>query len=163
MVPRLPVPPGVHIHAACRTSVVHRFYPCSTGASNRMKINDANIGNDQSLFLIAGPDSLETPALALDIAGHMTELCRELNVPYVFKGSFDKANRSSHASYRGPGLEAGLDTLTRVQRDIGIPVTTDVHVTEQITPVAAVVDLLQTPAFLCRQTDFIQAVAARAR
>lgn len=125
-----------------------------------MKLNGVEIGNDQPLFLIAGPDSLESTALAVDVAGHMAELCRELNVAYVFKGSFDKANRSSHTSYRGPGMAAGLETLAAVKRDIGVPVTTDVHVEAQIARVARVVDLLQTPAFLCRQTDFIQAVAA---
>lgn len=125
-----------------------------------MKLCGTEIGNDQPVFLIAGPDSLESRALALDIAGHMAELCRELDVPYVFKGSFDKANRSSHDSYRGPGLDAGLETLAAVKRDIGVSVTTDVHVEAQIKPVARVADLIQTPALLCRQTDFIQAVAA---
>jgi len=125
-----------------------------------MKLAGADIGTDRPLFLIAGPDSLESTRLAVDVAGHMAELCRELGVPYVFKGSFDKANRSSHDSYRGPGMAAGLETLATVKRELGVAVTTDVHVEAQIAPVAAVVDLLQTPAFLCRQTDFIQAVAA---
>lgn len=125
-----------------------------------MKLCGFEAGQDQPLFLIAGPDSLESTELALDVAGHMTELCRELSIPYIFKGSFDKANRSSHTSYRGPGLDVGLQTLAAVKRELNIPVTTDVHVEAQIEPVAAVVDLLQTPAFLCRQTDFIQAVAA---
>src|SRR5699024_4631743 len=128
-----------------------------------MQFCGTHIGNGQPLFLIAGPDSLESTELALDVAGHMAELCHELDVLYVFKGSFDKANRSSHNSYRGPGMVAGLETLAAVKRDIGVPVTTDVHVEAQIAPVAAVVDLLQTPAFLCRQTDFIQAVAASGR
>lgn len=125
-----------------------------------MKIGGFDIGSDQPLFLIAGPDSLESTELALDVAGHMAELCHELNVAYVFKGSFDKANRSSHDSYRGPGLDAGLQTLAAVRRELDVPVTTDVHVEAQVAPVARVVDMLQTPAFLCRQTDFIQTVAA---
>ncbi len=125
-----------------------------------MNLCGFEVGPDRPLFLIAGPDSLESTALAVDVAGHMAELCRELNLPYIFKGSFDKANRSSHDSYRGPGIEAGLETLATVKREIGVPVTTDIHVHAQIAPVAEVVDLLQTPAFLCRQTDFIQAVAA---
>ena len=125
-----------------------------------MKLCDFEVGLDKPLFLIAGPDSLETPQLAVDVAGHMAELTRELGIGYIFKGSFDKANRSSGESYRGPGMEEGLDILARVKREIGVPVTTDVHVESQIAPVSAVVDLLQTPAFLCRQTDFIQAVAA---
>lgn len=125
-----------------------------------MKLCGFEVGHDQPLFLIAGPDSLESTELALDVAGHMAELCRELHIPYIFKGSFDKANRSSHDSYRGPGMDAGLQTLAAVKRELDIPVTTDVHVEAQIKPVAAAVDLLQTPAFLCRQTDFIQAVAA---
>lgn len=129
-------------------------------ADGRMNLAGIDIGPDQPLCLIAGPDSLESRQLSLDVAGHVAEICRELGIGYVFKGSFDKANRSSHASYRGPGMAEGLDTLAAVQRDIGVPVTTDVHVEAQVAPVATVVDLLQTPAFLCRQTDFIQAVAA---
>lgn len=125
-----------------------------------MKFCGSTIDADQPLFLIAGPDSLESESLVLDVAGQMAEMCRELGILYVFKGSFDKANRSSHDSYRGPGLSAGLQMLEAVKREIGVPVTTDVHTEEQIAPVAKVVDLLQTPAFLCRQTDFIQAVAA---
>lgn len=125
-----------------------------------MNLGGFDVGSDQRLFLIAGPDSLESTELALDVAGHMAALCRELKIPYVFKGSFDKANRSSHDSYRGPGMDAGLKTLAAVKRELNVPVTTDVHSEAQVTPVAAVVDLLQTPAFLCRQTDFIQAVAA---
>ncbi|RJS95325.1 3-deoxy-8-phosphooctulonate synthase [Salinisphaera sp. Q1T1-3] len=125
-----------------------------------MKIDDFTVGIDRPLFLIAGPDSLESTQLAVDVAGHVAEICRELGIGYVFKGSFDKANRSSHTSYRGPGIEAGLESLATVRREIGVPVTTDVHTDAQVGPVAEVVDVLQTPAFLCRQTDFIQAVAA---
>jgi len=124
------------------------------------RIADIGIGADKPLFLIAGPDSLESEQMAMDVAGHVSEICRNLGIGYVFKGSFDKANRSSHASYRGPGLDEGLRILAKVKQEIGVPVTTDVHVESQVAPVAAVVDLLQTPAFLCRQTDFIQTVAA---
>lgn len=125
-----------------------------------MNFGGFEIGQSAPFFLIAGPDSLESRQLCLDIAGHVAELCRELNIGYVFKGSFDKANRSSGDSYRGPGLAQGLEMLAAVKHEIGVPVTTDVHVPAQVGPVAEVVDLLQTPAFLCRQTDFIQTVAA---
>lgn len=125
-----------------------------------MNLAGFDIGGNAPLFLIAGPDSLESKQLSIDIAGHVAEICADLGIGYVFKGSFDKANRSSHASYRGPGLDAGLETLAAVKREIGVPVTTDVHVEAQVEPVSVVVDMLQTPAFLCRQTDFIQAVAA---
>lgn len=125
-----------------------------------MKLADFTVGGDAPLFLIAGPDSLESQQLAVDVAGHVAEICRDLGIGYVFKGSFDKANRSSHASYRGPGMAAGLQTLAAVKEQIGVPVITDVHTPDQAQPVAEVVDVLQTPAFLCRQTDFIQAVAA---
>ena len=125
-----------------------------------MNLCGFEVGLDQPLFLIAGPDSLESKALAVEVAGKVAEICAELGIGYIFKGSFDKANRSSGDSYRGPGMETGLDTLAAVKREVGVPVTTDVHVEAQIAPVAAVVDLLQTPAFLCRQTDFIHAVAA---
>ncbi|MES1925177.1 3-deoxy-8-phosphooctulonate synthase [Salinisphaera sp. T31B1] len=125
-----------------------------------MRLCGFDVGADRPMFLIAGPDSLESPQLALDVAGTLAELTRELGIGYIFKGSFDKANRSSGDSYRGPGIDDGLDMLARVKREIGVPVTTDVHVEAQVAPVAEVVDLLQTPAFLCRQTDFIQQVAA---
>src|SRR5699024_7610271 len=98
--------------------------------------------------------------LCHDIAGHLAEICSDLGLGYVFKGSFDKANRSSHDSYRGPGLEEGLAILEEVKRDNAVAVTTDVHVEAQVAPVSRVVDMIQTPAFLCRQTDFIQTVAA---
>lgn len=125
-----------------------------------MRLGGFEIGGERQLFLIAGPDSLESRQLAVDVAGHVAEICAELDIGYVFKGSFDKANRSSHNSYRGPGVEQGLATLAAVKRELGVAVTTDVHVEAQVAPVAEVVDLLQTPAFLCRQTDFIQTVAA---
>lgn len=128
-----------------------------------MNLCGFEVGPRAPLFVIAGPDTLESPQLALDVAGHLAEVTRELGIPYVFKGSFDKANRSSHDSYRGPGLEAGLKVLQSVREQIGVPVLTDVHTEEQIAPVAEVVDVLQTPAFLCRQTDFIQRVAASGR
>lgn len=125
-----------------------------------MNLADFDVGGDAPFFLIAGPDSLESQQLSIDVAGHVAEICADLGIGYVFKGSFDKANRSSHTSYRGPGLDTGLETLAAVKCEIGVPVTTDVHVEAQVEPVSVVVDMLQTPAFLCRQTDFIQAVAA---
>ena len=124
-----------------------------------MKLCGFDIGLDQPLFLIAGPCTAESEQLCLDVAGHMKELTNKLGVPYIFKASYDKANRSSGQSPRGPGMEQGLEWLARVRREIGVPVLTDVHGTDQIAAVAAIVDVLQTPAFLCRQTDFIQAVA----
>jgi 2-dehydro-3-deoxyphosphooctonate aldolase (KDO 8-P synthase) len=110
-------------------------------------------------FLIAGPDTLESMQLCLDVAGHLAEVTRRLGIPYVFKGSFDKANRTSVKSYRGPGVEDGLKILQAVRDQIGVPVLTDVHEDTPISEVAEVVDVLQTPAFLCRQTNFIQNVA----
>lgn len=124
-----------------------------------MRLAGHEIGPDRPLFLIAGPDTLESEAMVLEVAGTLAETTRELGIVYVFKGSFDKANRTSHTSYRGPGLDAGLRMLETVQREIGVPVLTDVHEIGHIGEVASVVDVLQTPAFLCRQTDFIQAVA----
>ena len=124
-----------------------------------MQMGPYTVGLDQPLFLIAGPDTLESEALCLQVAGHLKELTGELGIPYVFKGSFDKANRTSVKSYRGPGLDGGLQILETVQRQVGVPVLTDVHEDTPIDEVAAVVDVLQTPAFLCRQTNFIQNVA----
>jgi len=120
-----------------------------------MQIGSIKIGLDQPFFLIAGPDTLESESLALEVAGHLAEVTRELGIGYIFKGSFDKANRTSLNSYRGPGLEEGLRILAKVKNEIGVPVTTDVHEYTPIDEVASVVDLIQTPAFLCRQTDFI--------
>ncbi|MAA75231.1 MAG: 3-deoxy-8-phosphooctulonate synthase [Salinisphaeraceae bacterium] len=128
-----------------------------------MKLCGREVGADQPLFLMAGPDSLESEALCVEVAGQVDEIARRLGMLYIFKGSFDKANRSSHDSYRGPGLDDGLKILQAVRTQIGVPVVTDVHEIGQIEPVAEVVDVLQTPAFLCRQTDFIQAVAASGR
>jgi 2-dehydro-3-deoxyphosphooctonate aldolase (KDO 8-P synthase) len=124
-----------------------------------VKLAGREIGNSAPLFLIAGPCVIESQTLVEHVAGHMVELCARLGVGYVFKASFDKANRSSAGSFRGPGLEKGLAILEKVRRDLKVPVLTDVHDDTQIDAVASVVDVLQTPAFLCRQTDFIQNVA----
>jgi len=117
------------------------------------------VGLDEPLFLIAGPDTLESVDLCLDVAGHLKALTRRLGMAYVFKGSFDKANRTSVKSYRGPGLDEGLRMLQAVREQIGVPVLTDVHEDTPLDAVAEVVDVIQTPAFLCRQTNFIQNVA----
>ena len=125
-----------------------------------MKLCGFDVGIDQPLFLIAGPCTAESLELCVDVAGQMKEICARLGVPYIFKASYDKANRSSGKSVRGPGLDGGLHILSEVRRQIGVPVLTDVHGEDEIAAVASVVDVLQTPAFLCRQTDFIHAVAA---
>ncbi len=125
-----------------------------------MKLCGFDAGLDQSLFLIAGPCVIESQQMALDTAGQLQEICRELGLPFIYKSSYDKANRSSGKSFRGFGLDAGLKILGEVKAQLNVPVLTDVHSIEEIAPVAAVVDVLQTPAFLCRQTDFIQAVAS---
>ena len=124
-----------------------------------MQLCGFDIGPRRPLFLIAGPCVIESRQLALDTAGTLKELCDDLGVPLVYKSSFDKANRSSARSFRGPGLEQGLAILEEVRRSIGVPVLTDVHEDTPLGEVAAVVDVLQTPAFLCRQTNFIQNVA----
>ncbi len=118
------------------------------------------VGLDRPLFLIAGPCVAESEQLCLDVAGQLKEVCDRLAIPYIFKASYDKANRSSGKSFRGLGLESGLKILESVKRQIGVPVLTDVHTEGEVPAVAAVADVLQTPAFLCRQTDFIHAVAA---
>jgi 2-dehydro-3-deoxyphosphooctonate aldolase (KDO 8-P synthase) len=123
-----------------------------------MKLCGFEVGLDRPFFLIAGPCVVESEALALESAQQLKEITAALSIPFIYKSSFDKANRSSHVSFRGLGMEPGLAILARVKRDIGVPVLTDVHDTPEIEAVAAVVDVLQTPAFLCRQTDFIQAV-----
>ena len=125
-----------------------------------MKLAGREVGNDQPLFLLAGPCVIESQSLVEEIAGRLCEITTRLNVPFVFKASFDKANRSSVKSYRGPGMAAGLKILEGVRRQFGVPVITDVHEDTPLDEVAAVVDVLQTPAFLCRQTNFIVAVAA---
>ena len=124
-----------------------------------MKLCGFEAGPDKPFFLIAGPDTLESEQLALDVAGHLKEVTGKLGIPYIFKGSFDKANRTSGKSYRGPGMEEGLRIHTKVQKQIGVPVLTDVHEDTDIEAVAKVVDVIQTPAFLCRQTNFIQRAA----
>ncbi len=125
-----------------------------------MKLGGHDVGNDKPLFLIAGPCVIESEALVMEVAGTLKEICAELDVPLVFKASFDKANRSSIESFRGPGMEAGLKALEKVRDELGLPVLTDVHEDTPIEEVAAVVDVLQTPAFLCRQTNFILRVAS---
>ncbi len=125
-----------------------------------MKLCGFDAGLNHPLFLIAGPCVIESRQLALDTAGQLKEICTELDIPFIFKSSYDKANRSSCGSFRGLGMEAGLQILSDVRTQIGVPVLTDVHGSEEINEVASVVDVLQTPAFLCRQTDFIQAVAS---
>ena len=132
---------------------------------NSVKINDnITIGRPQHpLALIAGPCVLESREMAFTVAGVVAEICRKLKVPYIFKGSFDKANRSSIEAFRGPGLAAGLEILAAVKAEFNLPVTTDVHTVEQVEAVAAVVDIIQIPAFLCRQTDLLLAAGESGR
>ncbi|AMO94259.1 3-deoxy-8-phosphooctulonate synthase [Collimonas fungivorans] len=124
-----------------------------------MKLCGFDIGLDQPFFLIAGPCVIESRQMALDTAGKLKEITSELGINFIYKSSFDKANRSSGSSFRGLGMEKGLEILAEVKAQIGVPVLTDIHEIYEIKPVAAVVDVLQTPAFLCRQTDFINACA----
>ncbi len=125
-----------------------------------MKLCGFEVGLDHPFFLIAGPCVIESQQLALDTAGELKEICLSLGIPFIFKSSYDKANRSSGKSFRGLGMDGGLKILAEVKRQIGVPVLTDVHSESEIEQVASVVDVLQTPAFLCRQTDFIHAVAS---
>jgi len=125
-----------------------------------MKLCGFEVGLDKPLFLIAGPCVVESRQMALETAATLKEICTRLDVPFVYKSSYDKANRSSGKSYRGLGMDKGLEILAEVKKRIGVPVLTDVHDREDVAEVAAAVDVLQTPAFLCRQTDFIHAVAA---
>ena len=125
-----------------------------------MKLCGFEVGLDQPLFLIAGPCVIESEQMALDTAGALKEICAEVGINFIYKSSFDKANRSSGKSFRGLGMDEGLRILSEVKKQLGLPVITDIHTEDEIAPVAAVVDVLQTPAFLCRQTDFIQACAA---
>jgi 2-dehydro-3-deoxyphosphooctonate aldolase (KDO 8-P synthase) len=125
-----------------------------------MRLAGAEVGNDKPLFLIAGPCVIESQGLVEEVAGRLCEITARLGIPYVFKASFDKANRSSAASFRGPGIEQGLKHLEAVRNRFGVPVLTDVHEDTPIGEVAAVVDVLQTPAFLCRQTNYIRSVAS---
>ena len=124
-----------------------------------MKLCGFEIGLDRPFFLIAGPCVIESEQLQMDTAGTLKEITSALGIPFIFKSSFDKANRSSGATFRGPGIDQGLEILAKVRRELQLPVLTDVHEVAQIAQVAGVVDVLQTPAFLCRQTDFIRAVA----
>lgn len=128
-----------------------------------MKLANHEIGNRQPLFLIAGPCVIEEPAFMMEVAGKLREITSELAIPFVFKSSFDKANRSSTKSYRGPGVEKGLQILESIKTELSVPVLTDVHEDTPLGEVASVVDILQTPAFLCRQTNFIQNVARQGK
>ncbi len=128
-----------------------------------MKLCGFDAGLDQPLFIIAGPCVIESEQLALDTAGQLKEITARLRIPFIYKSSFDKANRSSSKSFRGPGIDAGLRVLQAVKDQIGVPVLTDVHEDTPLADVAAVVDVLQTPAFLCRQTNFIQNVARQGK
>jgi 2-dehydro-3-deoxyphosphooctonate aldolase (KDO 8-P synthase) len=124
-----------------------------------MKLCGFNVGLDQPFFLIAGPCVIESEQLQMDTAGTLKEITSSLGIPFIFKSSYDKANRSSGSTFRGPGMEKGLEILAKVKRELHVPILTDVHTEADIPAVAAIVDVLQTPAFLCRQTDFIRAVA----
>ena len=128
-----------------------------------MKLCGFDAGLEHPFFLIAGPCVVESEQLQLDVAGQLKDIAASLGVPFIFKSSYDKANRSSGASFRGPGIEAGLAILAKVRRDIGVPVLTDVHESDQCGPAAQAVDVLQIPAFLCRQTDLLLAAAATGR
>ena len=124
-----------------------------------MKLCGFDIGLNRPFFLIAGPCVIESEQLQMDTAGTLKEITSALGIPFIFKSSFDKANRSSGSTFRGPGIDQGLEILAKVKRELKLPVLTDIHEASQIAQVASVVDVLQTPAFLCRQTDFIRAVA----
>jgi 2-dehydro-3-deoxyphosphooctonate aldolase (KDO 8-P synthase) len=128
-----------------------------------MKLLSFEVGPERPFFLIAGPCVVESEGLVLDVAGRLKEITGKLGIPFIFKASYDKANRSSRASFRGPGIDAGLKALARVREQIGVPVLTDVHEDTPLGEVAAVVDVLQTPAFLCRQTNFIVAVSSQGK
>ena len=124
-----------------------------------MKLCGFDVGIDKPFFLLAGPCVVESEQLQMDVAGHLKEITSALGIPFIFKSSYDKANRSSGSTFRGPGMEKGLEILAKVKRELNVPVITDVHSEAEVPHVASVVDVLQTPAFLCRQTDFIRAVA----
>src|SRR6476469_5799591 len=128
-----------------------------------MKLCGHEVGLDRPLFLITGPCVVEVRQLQIDVAGRLKEMTGKLGVPFIFKSSYDKANRSSSKSFRGLGMDEGLQILSEVRKQVGVPVLTDVHTSEEVKPVAEVVDVLQTPAFLCRQTDFIHAAASSGR
>jgi 2-dehydro-3-deoxyphosphooctonate aldolase (KDO 8-P synthase) len=128
-----------------------------------MKLAGFEVGLERPFFLIAGPCVIESEALVIEVAGRLHEMTTTLGIPFIFKASFDKANRSSRASFRGPGLDAGLKALAQVRKQIGVPILTDVHEDTPLADVAAVVDVLQTPAFLCRQTNFIVAACSQGK
>ena len=128
-----------------------------------MKLCGFDVGLERPFFLIAGPCVIESEQLQMDVAGQLKEITSSLGIPFIFKSSYDKANRSSGTSFRGPGMDKGLEILAKVKKELGVPVLTDVHTEAEVPHVAAVVDVLQTPAFLCRQTDFIRAVAQSGR
>ncbi len=128
-----------------------------------MKLCGFDVGLDRPFFLIAGPCVIESEQLQMDVAGQLKDITAGLGIPFIFKSSFDKANRSSGTSFRGPGRDKGLEILAKIRRELGVPVLTDVHTEDDITAAAKVCDVLQTPAFLCRQTDFIRAVAQSGR
>ena len=128
-----------------------------------MKLCNFEIGLDKPFFLIAGPCVVESEQLQIDTAGTLKEITASLGIPFIFKSSYDKANRTSGSSFRGPGMEKGLEILAKVKKDLQVPILTDVHSENEIAAVSKVVDVLQTPAFLCRQTDFIRAVAQSGR
>jgi len=128
-----------------------------------MKLTSFEVGPDCPFFLIAGPCVIESESLVIDVAGRLKEITAALKIPFIFKASFDKANRSSRSSFRGPGLQQGLKALSQVRAQIGVPVLTDVHEDTPLAEVAAVVDVLQTPAFLCRQTNFIVAACSQGK
>ena len=128
-----------------------------------MKLCGFDVGLDRRFFLIAGPCVVESEQLQMDVAGQLKEITAALGIHFIFKSSYDKANRSSGASFRGPGMDKGLEILAKVKKDLQVPILTDVHTESEIPAVSQVVDVLQTPAFLCRQTDFIRAVAQSGR
>src|SRR3989338_701183 len=158
MVCRLSVSSGIYLESARWTSAVHEFYrECKR--KHNMKLCNFDVGLDKPFFLIAGPCVIESESLTLEIAAQLKLLTQELKIPFIFKASFDKANRSSHQSFRGLGMAAGLEVLRKVKEQVQVPTLTDVHENTPLDEVASVVDVLQTPAFLCRQTDFMQRVA----
>lgn len=128
-----------------------------------MQLANFEVGGERPFFLLAGPCVIESGELVMEVAGSLREITQTVGIPFIFKASFDKANRTSGASFRGPGIAKGLAILEQVRREFGVPVLTDVHEDTPLAEVAAVVDVLQTPAFLCRQTNFIQAVASQGR
>ncbi len=169
VVRRRAVPPRVQEHAVGRAPAVHPLHQGRAGPperaqrsrreGRRMKLCGFDVGLDRPFFLIAGPCVVESEALQMEVAGRLKEITAALGIPFIFKSSYDKANRSSGTSFRGPGMARGLEILAKVKRELKVPILTDVHSEAEIAAVAAVVDVLQTPAFLCRQTDFIRAVA----